>query len=160
MTDRLEAMLRRNGFPLDWVQMARDLQDGRALAPRPAVYDATVLRELHGRDPEQARAVMRTVGGWSAFPHKDADFYDALDLWEHGHPADVCDPNDPEGHFVAAAHAICGPGEPCEVAVANCKDCGLPFYTVGLEYWIDRDEDNAPGWYAIWRPAVHPGGQR
>lgn len=133
-----------------WAQLAHALHDGSPLPAQPAAFGGALLRRIHSEDAEVARAAMRLAGGWLEAPHDDKDFFWVLGIWERGHEDDDCAG---DGHFVAARTAVLGVG-PDEVSVARCKDCGLPVYTVGLEFRLAHDGDAESGWRRIWPTAA------
>jgi hypothetical protein len=153
---RLRALFTDAGFTVTWPPdgygawraIARRIKRQEPLPPRPTVYDPGVMRAIHTTDAVVARAVMRTASGWLQAPHDDADFEGALRAWETG----VCgDWGDGEQHFVAAGCAAFGRGR-SRVDVARCKDCGLPVYTIGLDWRLRRgaEGNELPGWRLIW----------
>lgn len=158
VSDQLELALSRLdvrlGWPrrerLWWAQLAQALYGGSPLPAQPAAFDCALLRRIHSEDADTARAVMRLAGGWLEAPHDDADFFWVLGMWERGHEPDAGDAG--EDHFVAARSGAFGLGSD-EVSVARCKDCGLPVYSIGLEFRLSQDEVAESGWRRIWPSA-------
>lgn len=134
-----------------WRRIARQLHDDDTTTePRPHCYDADGLRDLHSREPSIAMEVVRRAGGWSVCPRDAAEFEAVLAWWQDGHdPADREEEDAPEGHFVGVELLTFGRGAN-KVSIAHCQDCGVPVWTRGLEYRLDRDPDASEGWREIW----------
>lgn len=135
----------------EWRRVAQQLHDHDiTTGPRPHCYDVEALRDLHTREPSIAMAVARRAGGWSVCPRDAAEFDAVLAWWQDGHdPADLDDEDDPEGHFVGVERVTFSHGAN-KISIAHCQDCGIPVWTRGLEYRLDRDPEASAGWRAIW----------
>ncbi len=147
---RLRAELAAAGYAVTWCDnwraIARCIARQESLPPRPTVYDPAVMRAIYDTDAVLARAAMRAAAGWLQAPHGDDDFEDTLRVWETG----ACDgAAGGERHWVAATCAAFGRGRG-RVDVAHCKVCGLPLYTVGIDWRLRRGRDEIMGWRPVW----------